>query len=495
MRSLKGIRKLVLLLALLVATPAHAGSGITYQGRILRPDGSPLNGATVQFKMQLRTPGSESCLLFEEVQNADMRLSNGNFSLTINDGTGSRSSTPVADGAAPSVNLGLDRIFANRGGFTFPAGACASGTAYAPNPDDGRSLVVLFKDETMPTWEQMPLQKVNYVPFAFESKQIQGFTAASLMRVQEIDGTMGNVSPLSNAEFTKLRQLSQTTMTSGQVVGWNGTTWTSVDPLVGVSAFARAALPACAAGAYLRNNAGAFECTTPAVGGGGTVTQVNTGTGLTGGGFTTSGTISISAGGVTATELATDSVIAAKIQAGAVDSTKLAASAVTTAKLADGSVTNVKLADGSVDSVKLAADAVTSAKIADGTVTGADLANNITVNTSGTLTSRGLSLYPNPTGAFGVSFAAPAGLAANYTVTWPLVQASGTQVLQNDGTGALSWASLPAVTPSQWTTQAPGINYMTGNVGIGTTSAAALLDVEYGSTATSGFDSPAFRGT
>ena len=49
-------------------------------------------------------------------------------------------------------------------------------------------------------------------------------------------------------------------------------------------------------------------------GGGGTVTQVDTGTGLTGGPITSTGTISIDAGGVGTTELADDAVTFTKMQ-------------------------------------------------------------------------------------------------------------------------------------------------------------------------------------
>ena len=61
-------------------------------------------------------------------------------------------------------------------------------------------------------------------------------------------------------------------------------------------------------------------CTTPA---GGTVTTVATGTGLTGGPITGSGTVSVAPGGISSTELA--------------------ANAVTTTKLADGNVTDAKI--------------------------------------------------------------------------------------------------------------------------------------------------------
>jgi hypothetical protein len=113
------------------------GAGITYNGRILNPNGDPVQGNSVQFKLQIRTIGNENCLMYEEVQVKDMSGSDGVFTLTINDGSGTR-----LDSAA----YGLDQIFANRGTFSFPPNYCASGNSYAPNPSDGRKLQVYFND-------------------------------------------------------------------------------------------------------------------------------------------------------------------------------------------------------------------------------------------------------------------------------------------------------------------------------------------------------------
>ncbi|MES2965529.1 MAG: hypothetical protein V4760_16735, partial [Bdellovibrionota bacterium] len=177
------------------ASYAQSGSGVTYQGRIIKPNGDPLEGQFVQFRMQVRTPGNENCLMYEEVKGSlDMRTSKGVFGITMNDGTGTRTDT---------TGLGLDTVFANRGSHTFDPATCASGSTYSPNSDDGRSLVVYFKDESMSTWEPIPATKINYVPFAFETKQIAGFNATSLVRVA--DGTtLGNVSPLSTANYNAL---------------------------------------------------------------------------------------------------------------------------------------------------------------------------------------------------------------------------------------------------------------------------------------------------
>ena len=460
----------VVLFLTLVEFPASAtvSSGITYQGRILKPDGTPLSGQTVQFKLQLRTPNNNNCLMYEEVQVLDMRSSNGSFALTINDGSGSRTD---------SSGYNLDRIFANAGGaanlFTFNPATCASGNDYAPSSGDGRLLAVQFKDETMTLWEPMPAQNINYAPYAFESKQVAGFTPASLVRVAEADGTLGNISPLSNVLYTELLAvLNGTTtqyqkagklngatvpaMTSGNVLGWNGTAWTSVDPLTGVQTFAKTTLPTCAAGEFLKDNgSGLLVCATPAATGG-TVTSVNTGTGLTGGGFTTTGTISIAAGGV--------------------DTAQLADGAVTTLKLADGSVATVKIADGAATLVKLAANSVDSSKIVDGSIVGADLNAAIAITTSGAIDA-GVVKTPSlllKNGAFTTGFAANAALAANYTLTLPLTAGAPTQVLTTDGSGNLTWTT-PAGT---------GISALTSDVSAsGAGSVAATVNSVGGSTA------------
>ena len=126
---------------------------------------------------------------------------------------------------------------------------------------------------------------------------------------------------------------------------------------------------------------------------GGSVTNVATGTGLTGGPITTSGTISIAANGVTATELRSDatvdanrsvntdhlrdnSVTSPKIADGAILSIDLGNAIISTAKLVDGAITSLKLGDAAVTTLKLADNAVTSLKLGDNAVTTLKLADN-----------------------------------------------------------------------------------------------------------------------
>jgi hypothetical protein len=376
------LHRFVFLALLALAIPAFAGtSGVTYQGRILRPDGSPLSGASTQFKLQIRTPDSQSCLMFEEIQTLNMSNSNGAFSLTLNDGS---------VGRTDSSGYSLEKIFANQGTLNFVPATCLSGTGtYTPSSTDGRSLVVLFKDETMVSWEPIPPQKINFVPLAFESKQVQGFGADSLLRVVNGSGDpITGLAPLSNAQYTELIALVNGTstaftkanqlggvalpsMTSGEVLGWNGSAWVSQAAVAGAN-----------------------------------------------------------------------------------------------------SVTNTMIQNNAVDSTKIASGAVGTSQVA----------GNVTINTSGTLgaaitTTRDFKIFAASPSLLSIDMQAPA-LASSYSLVWPMNAGSNGQVLTTDGTGTLSWA--PAAASSQWTTQAPGINYMGGNVGIGTTSPAGILDVEGG---------------
>lgn len=215
---------------------AATTSGITYQGRIIKPDQQPLEGQNVQFRLQIRSPDSGNCLMYEEQQQIDMRNSGGIFAITMNDGSGTRTDTPTYN---------IDRIFANRGTFTYNTTLCASGSSYTPNSADGRVLQVYFKDETMSVWEPIPAQALNFVPMAIESKQIAGFGIQNLLRFSESDGTLVNTSPLNNTQYTELLALLDGTSTrfekagslggttlptlgagaAGKVLSWNGTAW------------------------------------------------------------------------------------------------------------------------------------------------------------------------------------------------------------------------------------------------------------------------------
>lgn len=190
---------LIAVLFLAGGSDVHAaGAGITYHGRLIDPNGNPVEGSSVQFRLQIRTPGNENCLMYEEVQNKNLSQTGGIYAVTINDGTGSR---------LDSTGYTLDQIFANRNDYTFPAANCATGTTFSPNATDSRKIQVLFNDGTFPVgqWEPIPAMAINFVPMAIESLQVGGYKKEQLIKIA--DGVTTTGTELSNSSWTELLAL------------------------------------------------------------------------------------------------------------------------------------------------------------------------------------------------------------------------------------------------------------------------------------------------
>lgn len=143
------MRKLFLTASLLILSAfdafADATSKVVYHGRILKRDGTPLEGL-VKFKIQIRSPGGEDCLLFEETH--DRLLVNGIFSLTIGEGT------------PGNHNLDLVEVFQNHGTFNGLT-ECAQGSSYKAETNHGRRLRISFVDPETNHEEKIPDATVN----------------------------------------------------------------------------------------------------------------------------------------------------------------------------------------------------------------------------------------------------------------------------------------------------------------------------------------------
>jgi trimeric autotransporter adhesin len=210
---------------------------------------------------------------------------------------------------------------------------------------------------------------------------------------------------------------------------------------------------------------------------GGTVTSVDTGSGLTGGIINTSGTISVAIGGINSTHLDDNTVFATvrdatptdqfavtdgnnglrfeaatglvatfgavnhrviyAIAPGGVSTTELGADAVTSAKIAPDTIAAVDIGVDAVGSSEIAANAVGTSEIADGTVALADLAANSIdsskiVNASvgvADLASGALAAAGSVALSGSTTSTTPATLD-QFTVTYP---GPGTLVVQVDG--------------------------------------------------------------
>lgn len=421
--------------AFLLGFPALAatGVGVTYHGRLVGPDGTPVSSSSVQFRLQIKTPGSENCLMYEEIQNKDMSSSSGVFAVTINDGTGARQDAST---------FSLDQIFANRSNFNFPAGYCASGTSYLPNASDGRQFQVFFNDGSFTGWEPVPAQAINFVPMAIESMQVGGYKKENLVKVATGVDTTGF--DLSAANFTELMAL--VTGTSTQFVKPSAATFTAAPQWsgtpTGASDLANKSYVDAQVAAGLPNfgTAGTYtKVTTDAKG------RVSSGTTLAAADIPaldaskiTSGVLPIANGGTNSSTALTGSKVmvssATSIVEGMASNT---AKSNNTFVMRDGTG-NIAGALGTFDGLSVL------------------LGGSIGLNgaTSGT-----------------VSLAAPTAVTS-YTMTLPATAGTTGQVLTTNGTGILSWSTASSGLPAAaGTAAAPGYAF-SGNTNTGMFGAA-----------------------
>ncbi len=124
----------------------------TYQAKIIKPDGYPLESTTVNFKFTILDPAG-SCILYSETfSNVNMGSSAGLVSFAL--GTGVRT--------FPVVGSNFEQVFSN----TTASLTCDSGgpATYSPSANDTRKIVMQFNDST--GWQTLPAMTINAVPYA-----------------------------------------------------------------------------------------------------------------------------------------------------------------------------------------------------------------------------------------------------------------------------------------------------------------------------------------
>lgn len=189
---------LILILAWISTTPVLAvgpntTNTLTYQGRILKSDGTPLEYHNVSFLFEITNP-SGSCVIYrEQVNGVNMTNSHGVFDVPIGSGTKLYPTDPL---------FKMVDAFNNSGNFT-----CDGGVAFTPQADSIRLLKVQFYDGN--GWNPIsPSSEIRSVPFA-----------AFAMSAEKL----GNNSP---ADF--VLKSSVPTCSPGQVLFSNGSTLSCV---------------------------------------------------------------------------------------------------------------------------------------------------------------------------------------------------------------------------------------------------------------------------
>ena len=290
---------LTLILAGFFSSAPSYSQSITIQGRVATSAGAPINGSGVVFRVQIVTPNSNLCVLYDETQTLDLSQTNGLFSININGGTGTRN--------APSTYT-LDQAISNRSILTVDASYCpgASGTGpiqYSPTFDANRKVVISFRDpSSMSGFETIPTMDLNPLPYAMESTRLGGYTASSFLRVLD-SGVPGAPAPLSTGQFTELQNLIAGTSANYMSTTSGSSTGAQLPTVSG-----NPSSPSTGSIWFDTSGSGALKYydssgTIRTVGtgsGSSTISQITAGTGLLGGGTTGNITLSLNSSGVTA---------------------------------------------------------------------------------------------------------------------------------------------------------------------------------------------------
>jgi len=158
----------VLSLAFGLFIPAFATAAMytTYQAKIIKPDGNPLEATSVNFRFTILDPAGTCVLYTENFNTINMSGAAGLVSFSLGSGI---KTYPT------SGTLGFSDVFDNQvSSFTCASGGPAS---YTPIANDLRKIVMQFHDGT--GWQTLPAMNINHVPYAMYANQSASATTAA----------------------------------------------------------------------------------------------------------------------------------------------------------------------------------------------------------------------------------------------------------------------------------------------------------------------------
>ena len=200
------VSKFVLFLCvfLLKAVSASANQEITFQGRILKPDGYALKSNSVLFEVMILS--KNECVLYSENHRLDLSVSEGVFALKV----GNTSATDVNNKAGTE----LSSVFDNQKTLNGLSGGASCTGQYIPTAGDTRRVLVRFIDENnLPMNPQtITNSNISYVPYAMSSSSVAGFKPENLLRVS--NENLAPLTLLQYQEFLKLLNGSSTQFVS-----------------------------------------------------------------------------------------------------------------------------------------------------------------------------------------------------------------------------------------------------------------------------------------
>ncbi|MCM2354015.1 MAG: tail fiber domain-containing protein [Pseudobdellovibrio sp.] len=140
-----------LMFFLIVAANVFAAPGrTTYQAKIIKPDGYPLEANNVSFQFSILDPTGTCVLYVESYAAVNMANSGGLISFALGAGTKT----------FPASSTAISSMFDN----STVSYSCQSPGIYNPVSSDIRKIVMQFNDGT--GWQTLPAMSINAVPYA-----------------------------------------------------------------------------------------------------------------------------------------------------------------------------------------------------------------------------------------------------------------------------------------------------------------------------------------
>ncbi len=147
----------------------------TYQAKIIKPDGYPLEAASVNFKFTILDPAGACILYSETYSSVNMNSTGGLISFSLGSGV---KTYPVS---SPT----FEDVFSN----ISPSLSCDVGgpVSYSPLATDTRKIVMQFHDGS--GWQTLPAMNINAVPYAMfanEALTLNGKADSAFVEVANI---------------------------------------------------------------------------------------------------------------------------------------------------------------------------------------------------------------------------------------------------------------------------------------------------------------------
>lgn len=150
--------KVIFFLTLLVGSSAIAGSGYTtYQARIIKPNGQPLEAVNVMFQFSILDPAGSCVVYAESYTNVNMAGTGGLIAFSL--GSGNKT--------FPISSVTFAQVFNNNTTNLSCSPQIPSDPVtdfYNPGPSDTRKIIMQFNDGT--GWQTLPAMVINSVPYA-----------------------------------------------------------------------------------------------------------------------------------------------------------------------------------------------------------------------------------------------------------------------------------------------------------------------------------------